>query len=109
MLWVDFSTLYNKTPLTREEAREIEGYGRFVYQALAKPQEINVMDEDEAKLLATAFHAANPTSILAYYDTELEGFDSGYLVEWAKQFIQEIPTDHGLQINSFLNMTLTRV
>lgn len=108
MLGVDFSTLYRKTPVTRDEAREIEGYGRFVYQALAKPHEINVMDVDEAKLLATAFHAANPTSILAYYDTELEGFDSGYLVEWTKGFIQEIPTNQGLQIESFMNDEIAR-
>lgn len=73
MATVDFSKLYRKTPTSRAEAREIEGSGRFVNLALTKPTQINVMEHDDAKLLATAFHAANPSSILAYYEDDMEG------------------------------------
>lgn len=108
MATVDFSKLYRKTPTSRAEAREIEGSGRFVNSALTKPTQINVMEHDDAKLLATAFHAANPSSILAYYEDDMEGYPAGYQVEWAKQFIREIPTNRGLLIDGFMTETIAK-
>lgn len=102
MMEVDMSKLYRARPTNRGEALEIGGAGSFAYSALGRPSNINVMDRADAKILAMAFHEANPTAVLSYYATDVGDFDSATQVQLAHNFLKHAATNEGLQLESFM-------